>query len=77
MLENFLIRIRQASSSRRYRFTRHAEAEREADQLSMRDILETLVSATCEVVEHYPNDPRGESALLLGFMRNGAPLHIV
>ena len=31
----------------------------------------------CEILENYPDDPRGESCLALGFATDQNPVHIV
>jgi hypothetical protein len=55
-----------------------AEGEREADQITIiREIEEALLSERCEVIENYPDDPRGASCLVLGFTEEGLPLHLV
>jgi len=38
--------------------------------------LEVALSS-CEVLENYPDDPRGESGLVLGFTPDGRAVHIV
>jgi len=58
----------------RYELSRHAEREREADKISVKELEEALVK--CEVIEDYPNDPRGASCLALGFS-GGRPIHTV
>ena len=63
--------------ARRYRLTDHAEREREADQITIREIEEALLSSRCELIENYPDDPRGASCLLLGFTDLGRPIHAV
>lgn len=63
--------------ARRYRLTSHAEAEREADQITIAQLEEALLSPLCEVIEDYPHEPRGRSCLVLGFTREGAPIHVV
>ncbi len=30
-----------------------------------------------EIIEHYPDDPRGHSCLMLGFGENGRPIHVL
>ncbi|MBL6996392.1 DUF4258 domain-containing protein [Desulfobacula sp.] len=35
------------------------------------------VIGTGEIIEAYPNDPRGNSYLLLGFGSEGRPVHVV
>jgi len=52
----------------------HADDERLQDGLTITELEEALASA--EVLEDYPDDPRGPSCLGLGFA-SGQPLHIV
>lgn len=60
-----------------YRFTLHAEEERDADSVSIREFEEAFGFQHLELLENYPDDPRGQSALFLGFTRMGDPLHAV
>jgi Domain of unknown function (DUF4258) len=55
----------------------HAETEREADTLPVSEIEEALLSPLAEVLEDYPDDPRGHSALILGFTTAQLPVHVV
>jgi len=68
-------RIQEAVLSRRYRLTLHAELERDADQITIEEIEQALLSERCEVIEDYPTDPRGASCLVLGFTDQGSPIH--
>lgn len=61
----------------RYRLTDHAEAEREADTVSIVELEHALTSPNLELLENYPDDPRGASALMLGFTETGDPIHVV
>jgi len=70
-------RLRQAVLSRRYRLTLHAELERDADQITIEEIEQALLSEQCGVIEDYPTDPRGASCLVLGFTSQGSPIHIL
>ena len=72
-----LLDIKQKVRTKSYRLTSHAEREREADQITVREIEEALLSERCEVIENYPDDPRGASCLVLGFTGEGLPLHLV
>jgi hypothetical protein len=72
-----LDRLRSLVRAGRYRLTLHAEEERDTEQITIQEIEEALTSLTAEIVEDYPNDPRGHSALVLGFMKSGKPLHLV
>ena len=62
---------------KKYRLTIHAEKEREADQITQREIEESILSTQCEVIEDYPTDPRGPSCLVLGFTHASLPIHMV
>ena len=69
--------VRDSAGTGAYRFTEHAEREREADTIPMTEIEEAFGGARLELIEDYPDDPRGQSALLLGFTASGSPLHAV
>jgi hypothetical protein len=60
---------------RKYEFSKHA-----VDQTIVRDIaveeIEEAVAQRSEIIEDYPDDKYGPSCLLLGFTKNGRPLHI-
>ncbi len=74
---NLIATIQQYVTHRQYRLTSHAEREREADQITIRELEEALRSSRCQVVENYPDDPRGASCLVLGFTEQEAPIHVV
>ena len=44
--------------------------------ISVRNLEEALLSVEAEVIEDYPEDPRGPSCLILGFTSDGRPWHI-
>ena len=56
--------IRESVSSEAYELSLHADDERLADGLTVREVEEVLASA--ELLEDYPDDPRGRSCLVLG-----------
>jgi hypothetical protein len=58
----------------KYELSKHAERERELDMITMRELEEALSSR--EIVEEYPDDPRGASCLALGFS-GSRPVHAV
>jgi hypothetical protein len=43
----------------------------------LREVEEAFGSKDLELLEDYPHDPRGPSALFLGFTGDGSPLHAV
>jgi hypothetical protein len=59
----------------RYRLTEHADRERENDGIEIKELKRALLE--CELLEDYPDDPRGPSCLTLGFDSQGRPIHIV
>ena len=66
--------VRQLVREGRYEFSIHAQQERLEDDLDITEI-ETAISEG-EIIEEYPNDPRGPSCLVLGYA-GARPVHIV
>lgn len=53
--------IGQKLQSSQFRLSQHAEAEKQKDKITYREIDETFKKI--ELIEDYPNDPRGHSCL--------------
>jgi hypothetical protein len=66
--------IRQSAATGAYELSLHADDERLADDLTVDEVEEVLASA--ELLEDYPDDPRGHSCLILGYTQ-GQPVHVV
>jgi hypothetical protein len=66
--------IRQLIEQGRYEFSIHAQQERLEDDLDVIEIEDALVRG--EILEDYPNDPRGESCLVLGYAGTKS-IHVV
>lgn len=66
--------VKEAVQAEAYELSLHADEKRLHDHLSITDIEEALRS--CEILERYREDPRGESCLVLGFCGT-RPVHIV
>ena len=66
--------IRRLVSQGKYEFSKHAERERELDMIYVWEFEDAL--SDCEIIENYPDDPRGASCLVLGFCRE-KPVHAV
>ena len=66
--------IKRCVIEKSYEFSFHAQQERLEDDLDITDIEVAIMNG--EVLEDYPDDPRGESCLLLGYVGEN-PLHIV
>ncbi len=58
-----------------YEISLHADDERIADGLPISELEFVLLH--CEILEDYPDDPRGESCLAVGFTPEGTSVHIV
>ena len=58
-----------------YEISLHADDERIADGLTISQLEFALSDG--KIIEHYPDDPRGESCLVLGFTPERKPVHIV
>ncbi|HJY81837.1 MAG TPA: DUF4258 domain-containing protein [Candidatus Binatia bacterium] len=66
--------IHQLIGQGRYEFSFHAQQERLDEDLDVTEIEEALVQG--EILEAYPDDPRGESCLILGYAGT-KPIHVV
>jgi len=58
-----------------YVLSEHADNERMNDNLMISEIEESITNGS--VLESYPDDKRGSSCLVVGFTKEGKPLHIV
>jgi len=58
-----------------YVFSKHADDERQNDNLTIREIEEAITNGI--VIENYDDTGRGESCLLAGFSQKGKPIHAV
>ena len=67
--------IRRQVRSGKYEFSGHADDERQAERISVADVERALLGG--EILEDYPNDPRGPSCLVLGYGGQGNPIHVV
>jgi len=68
-------RVKALVRQKRYKTSHHAEVEREAEAITIDDIKTATLDG--ELLEDYPDDPRGHSCLMLGTTEDGRPLHIV
>lgn len=66
MNKHILRRIRQAVSSRRYQITDHALEEADADDLTLEDIRNVLLTGDLEAT--YTDDPRGPRYVIRGYI---------
>ena len=57
-----------------YEISFHAEKERYAEDITISDL--EMAFSNGEILETYPDDPKGPSCLVLGYSQN-RPIHIV
>jgi Domain of unknown function (DUF4258) len=76
-MREIIQRLQAKVRERSYGLTFHAERDREADQITVQEIEEAVLSEDCELIEDYPADPRGHSCLILGWTHAGLPIHMV
>lgn len=67
-------KIKQLAQDGKYEYSKHAERERELDEIYTHELEDALKG--CELVEDYPDDPRGASCLVLGYSKS-KPVHAV
>lgn len=75
MLSNTFDSVRALVSQGRVRISEHGYDELAADGLLVRELVEGVEVA--EVVEDYPNYPKGPCVLLLQQTKDGQPVHAV
>jgi hypothetical protein len=67
--------IREQVKRDNYEFSAHAEREREDEHILVEELEQSVASG--ELLEDYPDDPRGHSCLVLGFTSGGRAIHSV
>ena len=67
--------IREQVKNGRYYFSKHADQERQRDNLTISEVEESILEG--RILERYENTGRGESLLVVGFSREGKPIHVV
>jgi hypothetical protein len=72
---DILTHIREQIKQDNYEFSIHAEREREDEQVLVEELEWSVESG--ELLEDYPDDPRGHSCLILGFAQGGRAIHSV
>lgn len=68
--------LQQAVRNRHVLLGPHALHAVGADQLTVQEVWDGVLSSSAEVIEDYPNDPRGPSCLIYCLV-NGVPEHVV
>lgn len=70
-----ITRIQTLVRQGQYKTSHHAEVERESETITIDDIKAAILNG--ELLEDYPDDPRGPSCLVFGTAEDGRPLHVV
>ncbi|MHB8621159.1 MAG: DUF4258 domain-containing protein [Chloroflexota bacterium] len=70
-----VLRIQEAVRRDRWALTTHARERAGKRLVGDEDLVHIIANG--EIVEHYPDDPRGPSALVLGHTSDARPLHAV
>ncbi len=68
--------LQQAVRNREVLVGSHVLREAAADQVTIQEIWDGVAGASAEIIEDYPNDPRGPSCLLYCLVAN-RPEHVV
>lgn len=66
--------IQEKIRNEEYEISFHAEKERYSEDITIHDLETAIYNG--EILENYPNDPRGRSCLVFGYSQN-KPIHIV
>lgn len=66
--------IREKVKNEEYDLSAHAHQERQEEQITVAEVEEVLLRD--DIIEQYPNDPRGQSCLI-GNIISEQPLHVV
>ena len=68
--------IRAAFAQRTYQMTRHGIEQCLDRDIPIGALRQALAEDRPEIIEDYPNDPRGPSCLILCYDRNGVAYHV-
>jgi hypothetical protein len=66
--------IRKRANKNEFQLTGHAHKERQEEVIKTKEIREALMKG--EILENYPDDPRGPSCLVLGYSGDRV-IHVV
>ena len=75
MSEAFLFSVQEAIRNAELLFSLHAQQQITARKIAISEIRAAMISPEAEIIEDYPNDPRGPSCLVYGKFANRS-LHI-
>jgi len=67
--------IQQCVRESNYLYSHHGDRERQNDGLTLQEVETALL--TGRILEAYRDTGRGESCLIVGFTKEGKPVHVV
>jgi hypothetical protein len=76
MAVELLAEIRDAFARQAYRISAHALEKMAEREIVSTDVEEVVLAEEAEIIEDYPEDPRGASCLVFGWTQARRPLHI-
>lgn len=71
-----LDRISEFFRTGRYAITKHGYEELDNDGITIERLEIAIGHDSPEIIEDYPNDPRGASCLVLGWFEPDHPIHV-
>ncbi len=74
MVETMIDIIKSKVRARKFKYTLHARNEALNDGINIKKTIEIIEQS--ELIEDYPDDPRGHSCLILGWF-DEKPVHLV
>jgi len=75
--QTLLEAIREVIRRGEHGVTLHATSRATSDGISLSEVETAMCAPAAQVIENYPEDPRGPSCLILAHSSTGDPLHVV
>lgn len=76
MEKKLLNEIKAKLKAENYRFTLHSGNRMIERHIAVNEVEEAILDYKAEIVEDYPQDPRGPSCLILGKTAKGKIMHV-
>ncbi|MBI2912931.1 MAG: DUF4258 domain-containing protein [Chloroflexi bacterium] len=76
MSQDLLEQIRHRVARRQYAFTIHGVRQAEERNITPKQVEDAVLHEKAEIIEDYPDNPRGPSCLILGWTGDSRPLHV-
>ncbi len=76
-MNHLLAKIKECFEQKTYKVSRHAQSRMGEHHITETQIIEAMLSNDAEIIEVYPEDPRGPSYLVYRITKAGIILHVV